>query len=221
MYQHAAKTLAAITALAVTVTASAPPRNSPNTGQSPLARPDIQLSPYNTGHAARVSPPRDANKTCFVPPSSNGSDASPAILSAFQACNNGGTVVLDADYTVASKLDLTFLDAVDVAISGTVSFADDIDYWTAAGNDFAIAYQNSSTFWKFGGSDVNIYGGGVGVLNGNGEAWWNASLTNDTLIRPILFVADGLKGATISGLNLVNPPNVSPFGLPVWSQGFG
>lgn len=186
---------------------------SPHTGQPPLARPALQPSPFHPGAPRHVSPARDANKTCFVPPSqdnNNTADASPAILAAFRACNHGGTVVLDADYTIASPLNLTFLESVDVALTGTVSFTDDIEYWTSGdGGAYRIVYQNSSAFWVLGGTDVNIYGGGVGVLNGNGERWWNASLTNDTLLRPILFVADGLRGATISGMNYVNPPNVS------------
>lgn len=180
---------------------------SPYSGQTPLARPDIQPFPYNTGYPRRISAARDPEKTCFVPPSQNGSDSSPAILAAFNTCNHGGTIVLDSTYIIASPLNLTFLDSVDVALSGTVSFTADIDYWTG-GAAYSITYQNSSAFWVIGGTDVNIYGGGVGVLNGNGETWWNASLTNDTLLRPILFVADGLEGATISGLNYVNPPNV-------------
>lgn len=180
---------------------------SPYSGQTILTRPDIQPFPFDTGYARRTFAPRNPDKTCFVPPSKNGSDSSPAILAAFNACNNGGTIVLDSNYTIASPLNLTFLDSVDVALSGTVNFKADINYWTGGGA-YTITYQNSSTFWVIGGTDVNIYGGGVGILNGNGEAWWNASLTNDTLMRPILFVADGLKGATISGLHYVNPPNV-------------
>lgn len=181
----------------------------------PLARPAVQPSPFNTGHPTRISPARDANKTCVVASSQNNSstddDDAPAILGAFRACNHGGTVVLDAEYTVASPLNLTFLDAVDVALTGAVRFTDDIALWTsgAGGGAYGIEYQNSSAFWVVGGTDVNIYGGGVGVLDGRGERWWDASLTNDTLRRPILFVADGLRGATISGLTYLNPPNVS------------
>lgn len=197
-------------AVAMVAISTATP-TSPYTGQPVLARPAVQPFPLSAGYSGRVSPVRDSNKTCFVPPSQNGSDSSPAILSAFQSCNQGGTVVLDSNYTIASPLNLTFLEGVDVALTGTVSFTDDIDYWTGGGA-YSIRYQNSSTFWIIGGTDVNIYGGGVGVLNGNGELWWNTSLTNDTLLRPILFVADGLKGATISGINYVNPPNVSKAG---------
>lgn len=178
--------------------------------QASTTRPSIQPYPYNTGYASLVSPARDANKTCVVAaPANSSADSSPAILSAFQTCNNGGTVVLDAEYTIASRLDLTFLQSIDVAITGTLNFAADIDYWTSSDGAFSITYQNSSTFWKVGGTDVNIYGNGVGVLNGNGETWWEAAESNDTLVRPILFVADGLEGATISGLTYINPPNVS------------
>lgn len=179
-----------------------------------LARPNIRPFPLSTGSPAHVSPARLANKTCIVPASTNGSDSSPAILAAFTACNNGGTVVLDAAYTIASPLDLTFLKQVDVSLTGTISFTPNIAFWTGAGGAFPITYQNSSTFWKFGGEDVNIFGGGVGTLDGHGEVWWNAKLTNSSLVRPIMFVVDGLKGATISGLNFVNPPNVS-FPFPI------
>lgn len=187
-----------------------------------LARPNVQAFPLTTGSPVFVSLPRDSNRTCIVPASTNGSDAAPAILSAFQTCNNGGTIVLDADYTISSPLDLTFLSHVDVALTGTVSFTPNIAFWTGASGAYPITYQNSSTFWKIGGEDVNIFGGGVGTIDGNGEVWWDAHLTNSSLVRPILFVADGLEGATISGLNFVNPPNVScytfggmwvPFGL--------
>lgn len=180
----------------------------PGSGSPVVPRPVVQPFPLDTGHSRVMHSTRSSNKTCVVPPSQNGSDSSPAILSAFQSCNQGGTVVLDADYTIASPLNLTFLQSVDVALTGTINFADDIAYWTSGGA-YPITYQNSSAFWIIGGTDVNIYGGGTGTLNGNGELWWNTSLTNDTLRRPILFVADGLEGATISGLNLVNPPNVS------------
>ncbi|PSR78242.1 polygalacturonase [Coniella lustricola] len=176
--------------------------------RSSTARPAIQPFPYNTGYASFTSLARDANKTCVVAAPANASvDAASTILAAFETCNNGGTVILDAEYTIASRLDLTFLQSVDVAITGTINFADDIDYWTSPEGAFSITYQNSSTFWKIGGTDVNIYGNSVGVINGNGETWWEAAQSNDTLVRPILFVADGLEGATISGLNYVNPPN--------------
>lgn len=42
---------------------------------------------------------------------------------------------------------------------------------------------------------------------GLGDTWWAAWATNSSVARPILFGTDGLHGATISGLKLINPPN--------------
>lgn len=58
------------------------------------------------------------------------------------------------------------------------------------------------------GKDVNIYGNGTGTIDGAGQAWWEAFASNASLLRPILFVTDGLEGGSITGLNLVNSPNV-------------
>lgn len=192
----------AVTLLAATVTAI---RANPRTGKSVITRPDIQALPLSPGTPHAISPVRDS-RLCFVNPSTNTTpDDAPAILAAFQECNNGGTVVLDANYTIASPLDLTFLNSVDLAISGIVNFSGDVDYWVD--NTFKYAYQASSTFWKFGGTDVVIYGNGVGVINGNGQPWYDAFATNATLLRPILLVLDGVVGGAVSGLVMKNSPN--------------
>ena len=178
---------------------------SPRDGKAPIARPEIKAFPLQPGTPHAVSPARDPLKYCFVKPSCSSDDDGPNILKAFQKCNNGGTVVLDADYTIGSPLDLTFLNSVDVAISGTVNFAGDVDYWIE--HTFKYAYQTSSAMWRFGGKDVNIYGGGVGLINGNGQPWYDRFAVNATLLRPILLVIDGLKGGSVSGLKMRNSPN--------------
>ncbi|KAI0174650.1 polygalacturonase [Pestalotiopsis sp. NC0098] len=174
---------------------------SPNTGKTSISRPDVQPYPYNTGRAAVVSPERVTE--CFVVPT--GGDDSEVFLAALQECNNGGKVVLDSNYTIGSVLDLTFLDSIDIAISGKVTFTDDIDYWVD--NYWKYDFQNSTSFFKLGGKDVNIYGNGTGTIDGAGQAWWEAFASNASLLRPILFVTDGLEGGSITGLNLVNSPN--------------
>ncbi|KAF6799485.1 exopolygalacturonase [Colletotrichum sojae] len=165
-------------------------------------RPDIKPTPYNTGRALPASPAR--TKTCAVTPLGGTADDAANILKAFKDCNNGGTVVLDKTYNVCSPLDLTFLNAVDVAITGTVGFCDDIDHWLP--RTFKYAFQGSSSMWKFGGKDVNIYGNGVGTLQGNGQKWYDRFASNATLERPIMLVTDGLHGGSITGLNMVNSP---------------
>lgn len=177
----------------------------------PIARPDFLPYPFNSGRPLPPSPPR--NRTCFVQPGDpeGGGDEggefddAPAILAAFESCNGGGTVVLDQSYTIASPLDLTFLAHVDVALSGTVRFGNTVDYWSE--NSFKYNFQNMSGYWQFGGEDVNIYGGGVGVLDGNGQPFWDQFAETPGMKRPIVMVLDGVRGGTITGLRMVDSPN--------------
>ena len=176
-----------------------------NSGKIVLSRPNIEPLPHNSGRAKPYSPARNA--TCSVTAIGGGEDDASQILDAFTQCNNGGTVILDGDYTIGTALDLTFLESVDVALSGSITFTSDIDYWTA--NSFKYDFQNSTAFWKIGGKDVNIYGGGVGEINGSGQQWWDAFAENNSLLRPISLVLDGLQGGSVTGLRMINPPNVS------------
>lgn len=107
-------------------------------------------------------------------------------------------------YTIATALDLTFLNNIDFAILGRVIFSDDIDIWPS--QTFHYAFQGASMFWRFGGSNVNIYGAGQGVIDGLGQTYWTAMKTNSTVERPALFGTDGLHKATLSGLVMRNPP---------------
>ncbi|KAM0326697.1 hypothetical protein ACHAQA_006568 [Verticillium albo-atrum] len=189
---------ACLAAAATTVVGA--PSNEPA-----FTRPEIKAWPLNPGNLHINSPPRQSEKLCYVKPSCTGRDDAAAILKAFHQCNNGGTVVLNRNYTIASPLDLTFLNSVDVAILGTINFSDNMTHW--ADHMFKYAYQDSLAMWRFGGKDVNIYGHGDGVINGNGQVWWDAFAANSSILRPILFVLDGLHGGSVTGLNMRNPPN--------------
>jgi galacturan 1,4-alpha-galacturonidase len=189
--------------------AAATPAVDTQTGTSAISRPHIQPFPHNSGRPQPDSPPR--TKKCSVTALGRGKDDASQILRAFHDCNHGGTVVLGGNYTIATALDLTFLDSVDVALSGSVTFKADINYWVA--NSFKYAFQNSTAFWKIGGKDVNIYGGGVGLIDGNGQPWWDAFQKNSSLLRPISLVLDGLKGGSVTGIRMINPPNVSRYSL--------
>lgn len=111
--------------------------------------------------------------------------------------------LLDPLYTIGTALDLKFLDRVDIVIQGRVLFTPDITYWV--NNSFKYAFQDSSTFWKIGGKDVNIYGGGT--LDGNGQVWYDAFASDKTLKRPILLSLDGLNGGSVTGIKMVQSPN--------------
>ena len=178
-------------------------------------RPDIQASPHGPFKPFPTSTPR--NHTCFVQPSgTEGADDAPEILAAMEACNNGGTVVLDKEYTVCSPLDLRFLKHVDVALTGTVKFCDDLDYWQP--NFFYFHFQDAASWWVWGGEDVNLYGLGTGVIDGSGQAWWDAFATNSSIHRPLLFITDGWHGGSITGIQYRQSPNVSKFQLGCITQ---
>ncbi|KAG6030429.1 hypothetical protein E4U41_000098 [Claviceps citrina] len=170
----------------------------------PIPRPELLAHPHQPARCFPTSPPRHAGKRCVVAAGPAGHDDAPAILDAFRKCNHGGTVVLDAAYTIGSPLDLTFLRGVDVALSGSVRLSDDVAFWTA--HSLKYAYQNASAAWRFGGEDVNIYGGGRGVIDGNGQVWYDAFAKDSMIQRPVLFVLDGLHGGSVTGLKMRNPP---------------
>ncbi|KAF6832708.1 polygalacturonase [Colletotrichum musicola] len=171
-------------------------------------RPNIVPFPKTPTRPLPVSPARDPSRVCIVcPKSASGADAGPAVIKAAQDCNDGGTVVFmpGATYTISSRVDLTFLKHIDFAILGTVVFNDDVEYWQ--NNTFAYRYQNVNLMWRFGGEDVNIYGLGQGTIEGLGQTWWNALKGNSTVVRPLLLGTDGLKGGSITGLNMRDSPN--------------
>ncbi|KAI9167918.1 Exopolygalacturonase X-2 [Paramyrothecium foliicola] len=166
-------------------------------------RPDIRPSPLQPYKPIPTGAPR--TKTCFVKPSCTaGRDDSAKILAAFRECNNGGTVVLDEEYTVCTPLDLRFLKHIDVALTGTIKFCDDdIDAWVP--QTFKFPFQEQSSWWLWGGEDINLFGLGEGTIDGQGQAWYDAHAERN-ILRPLLFVTDGWHGGSITGLKLRNSP---------------
>ncbi|KAL4959390.1 Exopolygalacturonase X-2 [Aspergillus stella-maris] len=168
-------------------------------------RPDIQPNPIQPYKAIPLHSRRDPRKVCYVEPEGDGGDDASAILDALHDCNNGGTIVLDQDYTICTPLDLRFLEHVDIALTGKVEFCTDIDFWQP--NTFKFHFQDASSWWVWGGEDVHLYGAGTGEINGNGQAWYDAYALNSSIHRPLLFITDGWHGGSITGLKLRQSPN--------------
>ncbi|KAJ5305839.1 hypothetical protein N7508_004854 [Penicillium antarcticum] len=143
-------------------------------------------------------------KTCHVDNRGHGKDDSANVLSALKKCNNGGKVIFDVGktYTIGKALDMTFLKHVDLEIQGHIQFTNDTDYWQA--NAFKQIYQNATTFFQLGGEDVNMYGDGI--LDGNGQVWYDLYAEDALILRPILMGIIGLKGGTIGPLKLRYSP---------------
>ena len=66
-----------------------------------------------------------------------------------------------------------------------------------------------TSFFKLGGNDVNIYGGGT--LNGNGQVWYDLYAANNLILRPVLIGIDGLKNSIVSDLQLRYSPEYYHF----------
>ncbi|KAG0652189.1 Galacturan 1 [Hyphodiscus hymeniophilus] len=154
--------------------------------------------------------PRRRTKVCYVKSHNNGiTDDAPYILSALHECNYGGHVVFreGITYYIATAMDLTFLNHIDLDIQGTWLFSPNTTYWQA--HSFKFGFQNVTSFFKLGGNDVNIYGGGT--LNGNGQVWYDLYAANIYTLRPVLIGIDGLKNSIVSDLLLRYSPEYYHF----------
>ncbi|KAF1970336.1 glycoside hydrolase family 28 protein [Bimuria novae-zelandiae CBS 107.79] len=137
-------------------------------------------------------------------------DISADFLWALKKANHGGLVHLKKGhkYVIGRKLDLTFLKDVYVKLDGELKFTNDIEYWQK--NNFYYDFQRSITFWVWGGKDIKIYGSGV--LNGNGQAWWDGFQgaeildPNNKFLRPILFLTDNATNVEVTGIHLKDSP---------------
>lgn len=137
-------------------------------------------------------------------------DVADDFLEGLHKANHGGTLYLPRDelYVLGQPLDLTFLDDVHVHWDGEVRFTNDTPYWQA--NAFAHPFQKSLMFWKWGGSDIAIYG--EGVLNGNGQRWWNEFAGLEILdpdneyLRPVLFYAENATNISMEGIHEKDSP---------------
>ncbi|KAK3985476.1 exo-polygalacturonase [Cladorrhinum sp. PSN332] len=137
-------------------------------------------------------------------------DVADAFLQGLHEANHGGTLLLPKGETfvIGKPLDLTFLDDVHVQFDGEIKFTNDTKYWQA--NSFHHPFQNSITFWKWGGKNIKIFG--RGVLNGNGQRWWDEFSglqildPGNTYLRPILFYAENATGLDIEGIHFKDSP---------------
>lgn len=146
-----------------------------------------------------------------IRPSRNDTDdVSANFRSALERANHGGTLYLPANQTfvIGQPLDLTFLDDVEVHLDGEVKFTDDTAYWQRVA--YTHPFQNTIMFWKWGGSKVKLYG--EGVLNGNGQRWWNEFAgdqildSDNTYLRPVLFYAEDATDLSVEGIHMKDSP---------------
>ncbi|KAI9927295.1 hypothetical protein MW887_003682 [Aspergillus wentii] len=150
-------------------------------------------------------------RTVTIRPSKNDTDdISSDFLWGIKKANHGGRLMLKEGetYVIGTKLDLTFLDDIEVQLDGELKFTDDVSYWQE--NNFYFDFQKSITFWLWGGQDIKIFG--TGVMNGNGQRWYNEfagkEILDDenTFYRPILFMTDNATRVSVEGITQLNSP---------------
>jgi len=87
-------------------------------------------------------------------------------------------------------------------------FTDDIKYWQA--NNVYHPFQKSIAFWQWAGKNVKIFGGGV--LDGNGQAWWDGFKgreilsENNSYFRPIMIYTNGMTNFEVRNITLLDSP---------------
>ncbi|KJR88961.1 extracellular exo-polygalacturonase [Sporothrix schenckii 1099-18] len=218
------KVLIIVSAFVSLTAAAAAPSNGNGNGNGndsapckPVStRPTVVAHPKQPRLPIPIPPPR--NKVCCVKTHGDGvTDDSTYIMSAFHACNHGGHVVFRADttYLVGTAMDWTFLKDIDIGgsgrtitvntvanippdIQGTIQFTNDTDYWQA--NSFRFGFQNVTSFFKLGGENVFVYGGGT--LHGNGQVWYDLHAQDTDTLRPVLVGIDGLQNSVVADLHL-------------------
>ncbi|KAK3390100.1 exo-polygalacturonase [Podospora didyma] len=169
------------------------------------------LAEFRQKHPYQLQARRPCRKIVKIRASANDTDdVADEFLQGLHDANYGGTLQLSKGQTfvIGKPLDLTFLDNVHVHLDGEIKFTNNTPYWQA--NAFRHPFQNSIMFWKWGGKDIKIFG--EGVLNGNGQRWWNEFAGLEILdptnayLRPILFYAENATGLAIEGIHLKDSP---------------
>ncbi|KAG8708490.1 hypothetical protein FRC08_018863 [Ceratobasidium sp. 394] len=168
-------------------------------------------------------------QTCIVPSHGNVNVSdTPAIEAAFKKCGKGGKIIFseNATYALNELTTMTPCKKCTVELEGTLRMSDNITYWlknaTATTNITAATYPNV-VYYKF--QDTIAYlvlkgwkqsslvsKTGKGLIDGNGQLWWNAAAGQEildpaSLRRPVLFTLDGADKVTIDNIGMRNPAN--------------
>ena len=94
-------------------------------------------------------------------------DDTPSILQAFDLCGINGSVILtDHTFTINQVMNTTNLLNCDVSLLGEMVWSTNVPYWLS--HSYGIVFQNLSTAWLFGGTNVTFKGYGQGRFNGQG-----------------------------------------------------
>lgn len=77
----------------------------------------------------------------------------------------------NTEYFIEKPMNITGLDNVHISLQGNVVFSDkNITAWQES--IFPLNFQSAGTWWVFEGKNIRVDGGGV--VDGQGQVWWDA-----------------------------------------------
>ncbi|KAH7334787.1 glycoside hydrolase family 28 protein, partial [Rhizoctonia solani] len=140
---------------------------------------------------------------CTLTPGGAGVDDSQAILEAFSQCGQNGHVVFqNATYHIERVMNTTGLTNCTVDIRGTLLWGTDVQYWLK--NSLPLGYQNQSSAWFLGGTNLNVQGFGHGTFDGNGQVRYDyAAGISNLKGRPHALIIWNTKNSTFQGIRFV------------------
>ncbi|CAG8974670.1 hypothetical protein HYALB_00006404 [Hymenoscyphus albidus] len=132
-------------------------------------------------------------------------DDVPSILHAFEDCNQhagGRAIFTNTTYHINSILDTQGLRDITIEIHGRLLWSPNTTYWLT--NSLPVGYQNQSTAWILGGTNVRVDGFGYGTIDGNGQVWYDfVKGESNYPRRPHGVTFRGLNGSVVTGLRFV------------------
>ncbi|EJD03462.1 pectin lyase-like protein [Fomitiporia mediterranea MF3/22] len=147
--------------------------------------------------------PELANKVCRLSPDASGGDDSPAIVTAFERCSEDSTIIFESGtYHIESVMNTTGLKNVKIDNRGYLLWGTDLDYWR--NNSLPLGYQNQTTAWRLGGTDILWVGHNIGTFDGNGQLWYDLAAGASNLAgRPISLVITNTSDSVFDGMRFV------------------
>ncbi|KAK0213113.1 glycoside hydrolase family 28 protein [Desarmillaria ectypa] len=132
---------------------------------------------------------------------SSSTDDVPAIQSAFATCGDGGVIVIAAGttYTIRSTLSFAGCKGCEFRVEGTMKVSSDTNYWDGVRAIILLKGISGATIHSTTSS---------GLIDGNGQPFWDVFANNSNFKRPTLMYIDGSSDITVKNLRFKNPPNV-------------
>jgi polygalacturonase len=130
--------------------------------------------------------------------STGSSNNAAAIQSAIDAASaaGGGTVVVPSGTFLSGPITMKSKVCLNLASGSTLKM---LAYGT---------YPGTTAFIEFGGLN-NVKISGSGTIDGQGSAWWTAYNANSAVARPGVLNGNNCTAVQITGIKLLNAPNVN------------